>query len=116
MQLPVVVSAIVSASEGLACIGETVHEIGEEQIELQQYGVDRKNDSPISGTCCSEVEIDGYQTEGTEEDIPIDAEELYHGLVHEGAFQSPIGTQPSVESLYQDDSYQKSDVLGDDRT
>ena len=42
---------------------------------MHKHGIDREYDSPLAGTCRSEIEVDSHQTERAEEDVTIDFEE-----------------------------------------
>ena len=42
---------------------------------MHKYGIDREDDSPLAGTCGSEIEVDSHQTERAEEDVAIYFEE-----------------------------------------
>ena len=71
-----VFGSVCSTPQSLACVCKTIHKVGEEEVELHKYGVDREDDSPLAGTSGSEIEVDGNEAERTEEDVAVDLEEF----------------------------------------
>ena len=69
--------SVCPAAQSLTSVGKTIHEIREEQIELHHHGIDREDDSPLTGTSGGEVEVHGHQAERAKEDVAINLKKLF---------------------------------------
>ena len=96
------------SSQSLTSVCKTVHKVREEEVELHEHSIDREDDSPLAGTCGSEIEINGHQTERAEENVAIYFEE-FRNLVGAGV-RGYGGTRIHLPQTYLDPPYPRTPV------
>ena len=84
------------STQSLSSIGEAIHEIGKEQVELHHHCVDGKDHGPTTGTCRGEKEVYRHQTERTQEDVAVHVEEPSHRLADECSFHHQMAAQTTI--------------------
>ena len=70
-----VLCAPVAASQCLAGIGEAVHDIREEQVELHEQRIDGQDGGALPRPGSGEIQVDGHQAQCAQEDVAVDTEE-----------------------------------------